>query len=322
MVGLAPEPGASSVKAAFVFPGQGSQTVGMGRDWAEMFPAASAVYEKAGAALGEDLAGLCWEGPAEDLQRTQNTQPAILTTSVAILRAALDRLPRPLVMAGHSLGEYSALVAAGVLDFADAVRLVRERGRLMQEAVPEGEGAMAAILGLEAAAVEQVAADAAAVGVCAAANYNSPVQTVIAGARAAVEKAVDLAKERGAKRAVLLPVSAPFHSPLMAPARAGLEPLLAQTEFGAPSVAVVTNVDAAPATDGAACREALARQVDGPVRWVASVERMSSEFGVDTFFEIGPGSVLSGLIRRIVPGAKVISLSDPASLEGWAGKEE
>ncbi|MCP4205064.1 MAG: ACP S-malonyltransferase [bacterium] len=305
-------------KVGFVFPGQGSQKVGMGRSWASVSPAAQAVFDEADRALGIELAGLCWEGPAEDLQRTENTQPAILTTSVAILRAAHDRLPQPVVVAGHSLGEYSALVAAGVLEFSDAVGLVRERGRLMQQAVPEGEGAMAAILGLDAGTVEDLAREASSVGVCAAANFNAPVQTVIAGDSTAVEKAVDLAKARGAKRAVLLPVSAPFHSPLMAPARAGLEPLLAETGFGKPGVPVVNNVDAAPVVEGAECRGALGRQVDNPVRWVESVQRMSDEFEVDTFVEIGPGSVLSGLIRRIVPGARVVSLAEPSGLEKLA----
>lgn len=306
---------------AFVFPGQGSQKVGMGQSWAAASPVARLVFDEADRALDTELSALCWEGPAEDLRRTENTQPAILTTSVAILRAAQDRLPQPVVVAGHSLGEYSALVAAAVLEFSDAVRLVRERGRLMQEAVPEGEGAMAAILGLDAGAVEDLAVEASSTGVCTAANYNAPVQTVIAGARPAVERAVDFAKARGAKRAVLLPVSAPFHSPLMAPAREGLEPLLAETGFGAPSVPVVINVDAVPVTEGARCRDALGRQVDSPVRWVESVQRMRDEFGVDTFIEIGPGSVLSGLIRRIVPGAKVVSLAEPAGLEKLAEED-
>ncbi len=306
----------------FVFPGQGSQQVGMGRAWSEASSQARATFEAADAALDAELMRMCWEGPAEDLQRTENTQPAILTTSIAILRAVRDRLPAPVVVAGHSLGEYSALVASEVLDLSDAARLVRERGRLMQEAVPEGEGAMAAILGLGAAEVEAIAATAATEGVCSAANYNSPVQTVIAGERAAVERAVELALERGAKRAMLLPVSAPFHSPLMAPAREGLEPLLAASRFGRPSVPVVTNVDATAATRGEACREALVRQVDGPVRWVESVERMRNDFGVDLFIEIGPGSVLSGLIRRIVPDARVTSLAEPAGLAKLLQEEE
>ena len=247
------------MKVAYVFPGQGSQKVGMGLAWSEASNAARAAFGEADVALDSALSRLCWEGPSEDLQRTENTQPAILATSVAILRAAQDRLPPPTVLAGHSLGEYSALVAAEVLDFGDALRLVRERGRLMQKAVPEGEGAMAAILGLDAETVERLAGEVASQGVCAAANYNAPVQTVIAGAKAAVERAVGLAKERGAKRAVLLPVSAPFHSPLMAPAREGLTPLLADTDFGAPSVPVVTNVDATAAADGGGHRSSLVR---------------------------------------------------------------
>ena len=219
------------------------------------------------------------------------------------------------MVAGHSLGEYSALVAAGTLGFVDAIRLVRERGRLMQEAVPVGQGAMAAVLGLDAATVEAIAAKASADGVCTAANYNAPVQTVIAGARAAVERAVELAKERGAKRAMLLQVSAPFHSPLMAPARARLAPLLADAEFADAAVPVMLNVDAAATTDGGVARDALERQVDGPVRWVESIERMRDDFGVDTFVEVGPGSVLTGLIRRIAPGARTMSLAEPVQFE-------
>jgi len=309
-------------RVAFVFPGQGAQKVGMGQDWAQASKAARAAFDEASGALGFDIAALCWQGPAEDLQRTENTQPAILTTSIAIWRAAREQLPAPDVVAGHSLGEYSALVAAGVLEFADAVRLVRARGRLMQEAVPEGEGAMAAILGLEAAAVEALAAEASEDGVCAAANFNAPEQTVVAGDRRAVERAVEIAKQRGAKRAVLLAVSAPFHSPLMAPARAGLEPLLEDTDFADAAVPVVTNVDALPVTEGAASREALGRQVDGAVRWVESIERMREEFAIETFIEIGPGSVLSGLIRRIAPGAQVVSLSETTGLEKLAVLEQ
>ncbi|MFQ5525570.1 MAG: ACP S-malonyltransferase [Thermoanaerobaculia bacterium] len=309
------------IRAAYVFPGQGSQKVGMGKAWSDASGAARDAFEQADTALGSSLTRLCWEGPVEDLQRTRNTQPAILATSVAVLRAARERLPEPSVVAGHSLGEYSALVASNVLDFGDALRLVRERGRLMQRAVPEGQGAMAAILGLERAAVEEIAAEASSQGVCAAANFNAPVQTVIAGAKGAVERAVALAKERGAKRAVLLPVSAPFHSPLMVPARDGLAPLLAETGFSDPAVPVVTNVDAAPAVQGDDCRDALVRQVDGAVRWVESIHRMRDEFGVGLFIEIGPGSVLSGLIRRIAPEAKVASLAEPPGLDKLAAEE-
>ncbi len=299
---------------AFVFPGQGSQKVGMGRAWADAFPESRAAFEEADAAL-PGLSRLCWEGPAEELQLTANTQPAILATSVAIHRAIAARLPEPALVAGHSLGEYSALVASGALAFGDALRLVRRRGELMQAAVPVGEGAMAAILGLDAAAVEEVAA-AAATGDehCGVANYNEPRQTVVAGHRRAVERAAALASERGAKRALLLPVSAPFHSRLMAPARIGLTPLLEATPFEDPRMPVVTNVDARPLRDGAGARAALVRQVDSPVRWVESVEWMAGEGGVETFVEVGPGAVLSGLVRRISPPSRTLSLAEPDKL--------
>jgi [acyl-carrier-protein] S-malonyltransferase len=302
---------------ALVFPGQGSQRVGMGKAWAEAHSEARTAFAEADAALGEPLSELCFQGPESELELTRNTQPAILTVSVAIHRVLVARgAPPPAVVAGHSLGEYSALVAAGALDFADAVRLVRRRGELMQRAVPVGEGAMAAILGLDAAAVEAVAA-AAGRGpeICAVANYNAPEQTVVAGHRPAVERAMALARERGAKRALALPVSAPFHSPLMRPAREGLEPLLAAVEFGDPAVPVVANVDAAPVASGAAARDALVRQVDSAVRWVESVRWMAGEGGADMFLEIGPGAVLTGLVKRIVPGVAAASLSEPEGLE-------
>ncbi|MGE5232486.1 MAG: ACP S-malonyltransferase [Acidobacteriota bacterium] len=303
-----------SASVAFVFPGQGSQKAGMGKAWAAADPAAASAFAEADAALGEPLSRLCFEGPEADLQLTRNTQPAILAVSVAIHRAIADEGIAPVAMAGHSLGEYSAHVAAGSLAFADALRLVRRRGELMQAAVPVGEGAMAAILGLAPAAVREVAVAASdGAEVCAVANYNSPEQTVIAGHRAAVERAMALAKQRGAKRALALPVSAPFHSPLMRPAREGLEPLLRATVFREPEVPVVCNVDAAAVESGAAACDALVRQVDGPVRWVESVERLAAS-GVSIFVEIGPGAVLSGLIKRIVPGAQAFSLAEPAAL--------
>jgi [acyl-carrier-protein] S-malonyltransferase len=299
---------------AFVFPGQGSQKVGMGRAWAEAFPEARATFAEASAALGFDLARLCWEGPEEELQLTANTQPAILAVSIAIHRVLAARGLAARAMAGHSLGEYSAHVAAGTLELGDALRLVRRRGRLMQEAVPVGEGAMAAVLGLESEAVAALAAEAAGGEVCAVANYNSPEQTVIAGHRAAVERAMALARERGAKRALPLPVSAPFHCALMAPARAGLAPDLAATRFRAPAVPVVVNIDAAAVRDGAAARSALERQIDGPVRWVESVRHLASALAVTRFVEVGPGSVLTGLARRIVPAAEAIALAEPEAL--------
>ncbi len=299
----------------FVFPGQGSQKVGMGRDWAEADAAARAAFEEADDALGFSLSRLCWEGPEEDLQLTANTQPAILTCSVAMHRVVAGRGLEAVAMAGHSLGEYSALVAAGALDFATALTLVRRRGELMQEAVPVGAGAMAALMGLDADAVEAVARDAAGDEVCAVANLNSPQQTVIAGDRLAVERAVALAKERGARIAKMLPVSAPFHSPLMRPAREALEPLLADAEIRDPRVPVVANVNAAPVRHGDVARDALGRQVDGPVRWVGSIRWMIDEAGVDTFLEVGHGKVLTGLGRRIDKTVAWKALPAPSKLE-------
>ncbi|MDX1644896.1 MAG: ACP S-malonyltransferase [Thermoanaerobaculia bacterium] len=303
------------MRTAFVFPGQGSQSVGMGRAWAERSAAAAAVFERADEVLGFPLSRLCWEGPAEELQLTANTQPAILTVSVAIHAALIEHGLEAVAGAGHSLGEYSALVAAGSLELDDALRLVRRRGELMQEAVPVGEGAMAAVLGLEAGEVEAVAAAAAGDEVCAVANYNSPVQTVLAGTSAAIERAIALAKERGARRAIPLPVSAPFHSPLMAPAREGMTPLLESTEIAAPRLPVVTNVDAVEADSGAAVRDALVRQIDRPVRWVESVRRLVDGYGVARFVEVGPGSVLCGLVRRIEPGAETVAAAEPEILD-------
>lgn len=301
---------------AFVFPGQGSQSVGMGRAWVEAFPVAAEAFEQADEALGMALSALCFDGPAEDLQLTANTQPAILATSLAILRVLEQQGLTPAAVAGHSLGEYSALVAAGALQTADALRLVRRRGELMQQAVPVGQGAMAAILGLDTVAVNELAEEAADEDlICTVANFNSPQQTVIAGHAEAVKEAVRLAKLRGGRRAVLLPVSAPFHSPLMRPARQGMEPLLQQASWADPRVPVVTNIDAAPVTDAEAACDALVRQIDGPVRWVESVRAMVEEMGLRTFIEVGPGSVLSGLIRRIAPEVTVVSCAEPADLD-------
>jgi len=303
------------VSTAFVFPGQGAQRVGMGRTWAEAFPEARAAFDEASDAIDVDLARLCWEGPEEQLQLTANTQPAILTVSVAIARVLAARGLRADAVAGHSLGEYSAHVAAGTLTLGDAVRLVRERGQRMQEAVPVGVGAMAAILGLGPEAAAELAAAAAGEGeVCSVANFNSPEQTVLAGHRGAIERAVAMAREHGARRALPLPVSAPFHCELMAAARQGLMPSLAATAFRDPEVPVVVNIDARPVLSGEAARDALVRQIDGPVRWVESVRYLAGELGVRKFLEVGPGNVLSGLVRRIAPEVEALSLAEPDAL--------
>ena len=302
-------------RLAFLFPGQGSQKVGMGKAWADAFPLARAVFDEADDVLHMPLTRLCWEGPAEELQLTANLQPAILTVSVAILRVLEQQGARPALVAGHSLGEYSALVAARVLDLPDALRLVRRRGELMQEAVPFGTGAMAAVLGLAPDQVAAAVAEAStATEIAAVANLNSPEQTVIAGHKAAVERAIPLLQARGAKRAMLLPVSAPFHSPLMKPAREGLEPLLRATPFRDPKVPVVTNVDARPVTTGDAARDAVIRQVDSPVRWVESVTWMAGEGGIGRFVEVGPGNVLCGLVKRISSGGATAPCGEPEGL--------
>jgi [acyl-carrier-protein] S-malonyltransferase len=319
----------TSKKIAFVFPGQGSQKVGMGRVWAEASPEARQTFQEADEALGFPLSKLCWEGPEEELSLTANTQPALVAAAIAVYRALGALAPElvPVAVAGHSLGEYSALVAAGALGFADALRLVRRRGELMQEAVPVGQGAMAAIIGMDAEAIAAIAAEVAAAGegdqsVCAVANYNGPSQTVIAGSKGAVDRAVVLAKERGARKATLLAVSAPFHSPLMRPAREGMAPLLAATEFRDPRVPVVTNVDAAPVASGDAARDALVRQIDSPVRWVESILWMEEELGVEAFVEVGPGNVLSGLNRRIVKAARSTAITDPDHLRQLLAETE
>jgi [acyl-carrier-protein] S-malonyltransferase len=300
---------------AYIFPGQGSQAPGMGRELAERYTAAREVFEEADEALGFRLSRLCFEGPAEELQLTENTQPAILTTSVAALRAAQSEgLPRPDFVAGHSLGEYSALVAAGALSLNDAVSVVRKRGQYMQEAVPVGAGAMAAVLGADIETVEAVCKEAAREGeVCSAANINSAHQIVIAGSAAAVERALPVLKERGAKRAIALKVSAPFHSALMLPAQERLAAELDRIEFKDLGVPLVTNVDAAVIRTGAEARASLVRQVSSPVRWRESVELLSRE-GVGLFIEVGPGKVLSGLVRHTTHEARAVHVEDAASL--------
>jgi [acyl-carrier-protein] S-malonyltransferase len=298
---------------AFLFPGQGSQKVGMGKALAEAYPEAHAAFEEADAALGESLSRLCFEGPDDQLTLTENTQPAILTVSVAAYRVLAARGFAPAFVAGHSLGEYSANVAAGTMAFADAVRTVRRRGRYMQEAVPVGEGAMAAILGLDADAVRQACDQAAQGEVVSPANINGAGQVVIAGARAAVERASAIAKTLGAKRAIPLPVSAPFHCALMQPAEDRLAPELRALAVQAPRVPVVANVDAEPKRDGAAAIEALVRQVSAPVRWEDVIRRLASE-GVTTYVEVGPGTVLSGLARKIHKDSTVFSFAGPDDL--------
>jgi [acyl-carrier-protein] S-malonyltransferase len=301
-------------KLAFLFPGQASQYPGMGRDLTEKYPESRAVFDEADAALGFSLFKLCCEGTEEALKQTENTQPAILTVSIAAYRALEKRGITPDFAAGHSLGEYSAVVAAGGLDFAEAVKIVRGRGRYMQEAVPAGEGAMAAILGLPPSEVAEVCKRAADHEVVSPANLNSPEQTVISGAAAAVKRAVEIASQSGAKRAVMLPVSAPFHCAMMAPAQERLEADLRAANFHTLKFPVITNVDAEAVTTGDEARDALIRQVTQPVRWLDSIHEMI-EAGVTVFVEVGPGKVLSGLLRQIDRSIRAFNVEDSASLE-------
>jgi [acyl-carrier-protein] S-malonyltransferase len=301
---------------ACVFPGQGAQKVGMGKDLAEAFPVCRETFAEADEALGESLSRLCFEGPEERLLLTENTQPAILAASVATYRLARENGIAPAFAAGHSLGEYSAHVAAGTLSFADALRTVRRRGRYMQEAVPVGHGAMSAILGLDAAAIAEAceAASTEVGGVVTPANLNAPGQVVIAGQAAAVGRAGEIAKARGAKRVIALAVSAPFHCPLMVPAQERLEPELRALAANDPSMPVVANVDALPKTDAGSAIDALVRQVSSPVRWEEVVRRLIAD-GARTFVELGPGTVLSGLIRKIDPAVTAISVENVQGLE-------
>jgi [acyl-carrier-protein] S-malonyltransferase len=298
---------------AFLFPGQGSQKVGMGKALADAFPICRQTFDEADAALGQPLSRIIFDGPEDQLTLTENTQPAILTVSTAAARYLASRGLAPAFVAGHSLGEYSANVAAGTFAFAEAVRLVQRRGRYMQEAVPAGEGAMAAILGLDAEKVAQACAEAANGEVVSAANMNGAGQVVIAGARDAVARAGERAKALGAKRVVPLAVSAPFHCALMKPAEDRLAPELRAIRTQTPRVPIVANVDAEPKRDAGAAIDALVRQVSAPVRWEAVVRRLASE-GVTTYVEVGPGTALSGMVRRIHREATVVNFGSPDDL--------
>ncbi len=299
---------------AFLFPGQGSQVVGMGKELSEKYAVARRTFEEADEALGFKLSQLCFDGPEEKLKLTEITQPAILTASVAAFRVLQERGVSPQFVAGHSLGEYSAHVVAGTLAFADAVRTVRNRGRYMQEAVPVGVGAMAAIVGMSLDKVNEIAKDAAQGEVCQAANINSPEQIVLSGNSGAIARAVVIATERGAKKAVSLPVSAPFHCSLMQPAQDRLATDLAALSFEKPSCPVVCNVDAAIVSSAEASRDALVRQVTGAVQWEPSI-RVLIEKGAQQFVEVGPGKVLWGLMRQIDRSKSSFAVGDEASLQ-------
>lgn len=303
-----------SKRLAYIFPGQGSQFSGMGSELAEKYPTSRAVFEEADDALGFAISRMCFSGTAEELQLTENTQPAILTTSIATLRAMeAEGIQSPEFVAGHSLGEYSALVAAGAISLADAVRTVRLRGRFMQEATPVGSGAMAAVMGADVATVEEACREAAQDEVCSPANINSPNQIVIAGSVAAVDRAVALLKERWGKRAIKLNVSAPFHCALMKPAQERLAAELEKIEFHDLRLPLITNVDAVEIRSGEKARQSLIRQVSSPVRWLESVQLLVKK-GVETFVEVGPGKVLCGLVRQIEKGANCLNVGDAETL--------
>ena len=306
---------------AFIFPGQGSQSVGMGRELAEAFGTAREVFDEVNDALGQNLSKLMWEGPQEDLTLTENAQPAIMAVSLAVIRTlekegSFSLADKAAFVAGHSLGEYSALAAAGTFSVADTARLLKRRGQAMQRAVPVGEGAMAALLGLEFDQAAEVAAEAAQDEVCAAANDNGGGQVVVSGAKAAVERAIEIAKTKGAKRSMLLPVSAPFHCSLMQPAADEMAEALGGVELKSPSVPLVANVTASRVADPATIRDLLVKQVTGMVRWRESVLYMEGE-GVSTFVEVGAGKALSGMVKRIAREPEIMSVGTPADVEAF-----
>jgi [acyl-carrier-protein] S-malonyltransferase len=304
------------LKTAFVFPGQGSQYVGMGRDLYETYPEAKALFDEADGILGFPISKLCFEGPEEELSETINTQPTILAVSVALLQMLKSHQLSPTIVAGHSMGEYTALIAAGVLDFGDGLRLVRERGRVMQEAGERNPGGMAAVLGLEAETLDEICqvASQETDGIVQLANYNSPGQVVISGHKESLERALELARERGARRVIPLAVSIASHSPLMRPAAESFASIVAQVDFQPPKVPVVANVTAAPITTVAEIRDELVKQLTSTVRWVESVQYIIAQ-GVTTFVEIGPKDVLAGLIRRIDKSVQTVNVGDVAGIE-------